>query len=109
MLLPKHKEDYFTGPLLLQLAFNIDFNPEFKKSLWNRHILQKFTQELRDQYVEEQWGLPEVTNHFIDQLLIGALRQSQYCWQQAQPQYIHEEKRHEMHTEVNERTYKTSA
>ncbi|KAJ7253828.1 hypothetical protein C8J57DRAFT_1518994 [Mycena rebaudengoi] len=84
--------------------FTLDFGPGFMMSLWNRHILNSYTDAfIAAKKAAGSWSLQDVSRKYILSLFTGQLKRSQEEWARWQPKWMETEARYETVEEVDER------
>ena len=77
-------------------AFQLDFSKGWEKSMWNRTILRKISNDILNECeTDGGWGLPDVSEEYLLGLLYMQLKRSRDAWSRMQPRFLSESSRGE--------------
>ena len=69
-------------------VFNLDFGQGYEQSRWNELVLKRLCQDLLQTHTDEGgWGLPDVSENYVQGLLHGHLKRSHDAWAVRNPRF----------------------
>lgn len=92
------------GDRLPNDILDLDFTAGFEKSRWNTLLMHRLCDELLQSREEEGgWGLPDVNEEYLLELLRGQLKRSRSAWARKQPKFSQTTGRFETNAEAADR------